>query len=117
ASGLLQCAVVGYGFWLTRRFGVARVGWALVFTFSLLALLRAFLVETSMEVGLKVNIMFGVISLLLLAGMVQLEILLRQRQHMELARHKAQTELEASVEKKTAERTRLNDELQQTTER
>jgi C4-dicarboxylate-specific signal transduction histidine kinase len=116
-SGLLQCAVVCYGFWLTRRFGVARVGWALVFTFSLLALLRAFLVQTSFEFGFKVDIMFGVISLLMLAGMVQLEILLRQRQRVELARQKTQSELEASVEKKTTELTKLNTELQQTTER
>ena len=117
ASGLLQCAVVCYGFWLTRRFGVARVGWALVFTFSLLALLRAFLIQTSFEFGFKVDIMFGVISLLMLAGMVQLEVLLRQRQRVELARLKTQAELEASVEKKTAELTKLNSELQQTTER
>lgn len=116
-SGLLQCAVVCYGFWLTRRFGVARVGWALVFTFSLLALLRAFLVQTNFEFGFKVDVMFGVISLLMLAGMVQLEVLLRQRNRVEQARWKTQSELEASVEKKTSELTKLNDELQLATER
>jgi C4-dicarboxylate-specific signal transduction histidine kinase len=116
-SGLLQCAVVGYGLWLTRRFGTARVGWALFFTFTLLALLRGFLVQTSFEFGFKFNILFGVISLLLLAGMIQLEVLLRQRQRIELARQKTQTELEASVQEKTAELTRLNNELQQTADR
>ena len=116
-SGLLQCAVVGYGLWLTRRFGVARVGWALVFTFSLLALLRGFLVQTTFEFGVKVDIMFGVISLLILAGMVQLEVLLRERQRVELARRQTQTELEISVQEKTAELTKVNIELQQTTER
>jgi C4-dicarboxylate-specific signal transduction histidine kinase len=116
-SGLLQCAVVSYGFWLTRRFGVARVGWPLAFTFSLLALLRAFLFQTSFEFGVKVDIMFGVISLLILAGMVQLELLLRERQRVELARRQTQTELETSVQEKTAELTKVNNELQQTTER
>jgi C4-dicarboxylate-specific signal transduction histidine kinase len=115
ASGLLQCAVVGYGFWLTRRFGVARVGWPLAFTFSLLALLRAFLCQTSFEFGVKVDIMFGVISLLILAGMVQLQVLLRERQRVESARRQTQLELETSVQEKTAELTRVNDELQQTT--
>jgi signal transduction histidine kinase len=117
ASGFLQCAVAGYGFWLTRRFGVARVGWVLVFTFSLLALLRAFLVQSSFEFGAKVDILFGVISVLILVGMVQMELLLRERQRMELARQRTQLELEAAVEKKTAELTKVNNELEQTTER
>jgi len=117
ASGLLQCAVVGYGFWLTRRFGVARVGWALVFTFSLLALLRLFLVQANMEFGTKIDILFGVISLLLLVGMIQVEYLLRERQRADLARQRAQLELEATVERKTAELTTLNGELEKTAER
>ncbi len=116
-SGLLQCAVVGYGFWMTRRFGVARVGWALVFTFSLLALLRAFLVQASLEFGVKVDIMCGVISLLMLVGLMQLEALLRERQRMELARQQTQLELETSIQKKTEELTKLNEELQLTTDR
>jgi signal transduction histidine kinase len=116
-SGLLQCSVVGYGFWLARRFGVQRVGWPLVFTFSLLALLRAFLVESEFEFDFKVDVLFGVIALLMLAGMIQLDVLLRQRQQAELARKKTQLELEARVEEKTAALTQLNAELQKTTER
>ena len=116
-SGLLQCAVVGYGFWLVRRFGVGRVGWALVFTISLLALLRAFLSQSNFEFGTKVNVMFGVIAMLMFAGLVQLEILLRERQRAETARLKTQMELETSVQEKTAELTKVNAELQETTER
>ena len=116
-SGLLQCAVVGYGFWLARRFGVARVGWALVFTISLLALLRAFLFQSNFEFGTKVNVMFGVIAMLMFAGLVQLEILLRERQRAEAARLQTQMELETSVQEKTAELTKVNAELQETTER
>ncbi len=117
AAGLLQCSVAGYGLKLTRRFGVDRVGWPIVFTFSLLALLRYFLVQSDLEFDFKVDIMFGVIALLMLAGMIQLDFLLRQRQQAELARQKTQAELEARVEEKTAELTALNSELQKATER
>ena len=78
-AGILQCAVLGYGFWLTRCFGAARVGWSLVCIFSVLALLRVFLFESSFAFGVKVDVIFSVIALLLLAGMIQLEILLRER--------------------------------------
>jgi C4-dicarboxylate-specific signal transduction histidine kinase len=61
--------------------------------------------------------MFGVIAVLMLAGMIQLDVLLRQRQQTELARQKTQMELEARVEEKTAALTQLNAELQNTTER
>jgi C4-dicarboxylate-specific signal transduction histidine kinase len=116
-SGLLQCAVIGYGFWLTRRFGVARVGWVLVFNFSLLALLRAFLVKGSYAFGVKIDIMFGVTSILMLAGMAQLQALMRERQRVEQARQQTQLALEVSVQETNAELTKLNQELQQTTER
>ena len=67
-SGLLQCAVLGYGLWLTRRFGAARVGWSLVCAFSVLALLRVFLFQTSFQFGIKVDIIFSVIALIVARG-------------------------------------------------
>jgi len=110
-SGLLQCAVIGYGLWLSRRFGTRRVGWSLVCAFSLLALLRAVLFQSTLELGIKMDLMFGVIAILLLAGMVQLEILLRERQRAESAREQSRFMLEISVQEKTAELTLVNDEL------
>lgn len=116
-SGLLQCAVLGYGLWLTRRFGAARVGWSLVCAFSVLALLRVFLFQTSFQFGIKVDVIFSVIALLLLAGMVQLEILLRERVRAESVREGARLELETRMREQTAELTQVNDELRQTAER
>jgi len=116
-SGLLQCAVLGYGLWLTRRFSAARVGWSLVCVFSALALLHAFLFQTSFTFDIKVNVIFSVIALLLLAGMVQLEVLLRERLRVESVREEARLELEDRIEEKTAELTTVNGELQRTAER
>jgi C4-dicarboxylate-specific signal transduction histidine kinase len=115
-SGLLQCAVLGYGLWLARRFGAARVGWSLVFIFSVLALLRVFLFQAHLEFGVKVDIIFSVIALLLLAGMMQLEILLRERLRTEAVREEARLELETRIREQTAELTKVNDELRQTAE-
>jgi len=64
-----------------------------------------------------VNLMFGVIALLLLAGMVQLEILLRERQRTEQARERSRLELEVNVLEKTAELTKVNLELKETAKR
>lgn len=116
-SGFLQCAVLGYGFWLTRRFGAARVGWSLVCAFSVLALLRVFLFQTSFQFGIKVDIIFSVIALMLLAGMVQLEVLLRERLRAESVREEARLELETRIREQTAELTKVNGELRQTAER
>ena len=115
-SGLLQCAVLGYGLWLTRRFGAVRVGWSLVFIFSVLALLRVFLFQTRLEFGVKVDIIFSVIALPLLAGMVQLEVLLRERLRAEAVREGARLELETRIREQTAELTKVNGELRQTAE-
>jgi C4-dicarboxylate-specific signal transduction histidine kinase len=110
-SGLLQCVVLGYGLWLVRRFKVTRVGWPLVCTFSSLALLRLILFPDSLELGVKINIVFGVVALLLIAGMAQMEIILRERQQAEAAREQARLELQNKVHEKTAELTKVNEEL------
>src|SRR6516164_6175200 len=110
-AGVLQCAVLGYGLWLTRCFGAARVGWSLVCIFSVLALLRIFLFETSFAFGVKVDVIFSVIALLLLAGMIQLEILLRERLWVESVREETRQELENRIGKQTTELTKVNGEL------
>ena len=116
-SGLLQCGVLGYGLWLTRCYGAARVGWSLVGAFSMLALLRVFLFQTSFAFGTKVDIIFSVIALLLLAGMIQLQILLRERLWVESVREEARRELETRIREQTAELTKVNGELRRTAER
>src|SRR6516225_7258136 len=116
-SGLLQCGVLGYGLWLTRCYGAARVGWSLVGAFSMLALLRVFLFQTSFAFGTKVDIIFSVIALLLLAGMIQLQILLRERLWVESVREEARRELETRIREQTAELTKVNGELRRTADR
>jgi len=61
--------------------------------------------------------MFGVTSILMLAGMAQLQTLMRERQRVEQVRQQTQRALEASVQETHIELTKLNHELQQTTER
>ncbi|HTQ52164.1 MAG TPA: ATP-binding protein [Candidatus Acidoferrales bacterium] len=116
-SGLLQCAVFGYGLWLTRSFGTARVGWSLVSIFSVLALLRVFPFQNGFSFGVQVDVIFSVIALLLLASMVQLEMLLRERLQLESVREEARLELETRIGIQTAELTQVNGELRQTAER
>jgi C4-dicarboxylate-specific signal transduction histidine kinase len=116
-AGLLQCVVLGYGLRLTRCFGAARAGWSLVCGLSVLALLRIFLFQTGFAFGVKVDVIFSVIALLLLAGMIQLEILLRERLRLESVREEARLELETQLRAQTAELTKVNGELRQTAER
>jgi hypothetical protein len=116
AAGVLQFIVAGYALRLNRRFGIKRVGWSLFWAFLLLALLH--LLQSVMEggvspeLGLKVDVMNVLISLLLLIGMVHLEALLKERLRAEREEQLRRTELEAEVKKKTAYLMRAIEELQ-----
>ena len=115
-TGMLQFTVAGYALRLNRIFGTARVGWSLFWAFSLLALLHLFQSITSFnsgaQLGVEIEVMYSLISLLLLTGMVHIETLLKERLRMEREEKRLRAELETEVKKKTAYLTRAIEGLE-----
>jgi phage host-nuclease inhibitor protein Gam len=114
--GALQFVVAGYALRLNRIFGTARVGWSLFWAFALLALLHLFQSITSFNsgapLGVKIEVVYSLISLLLLTGMVHIETLLKERLRLEREEQRLRAELESEVKKKTAHLSRAIEELQ-----
>ena len=115
-TGALQFAVAGYALRLNRVFGTARVGWSLFWAFSLLALINLFqsvaLFNAGAPLGVEVEVMYALISLLMLTGMVHIETLLKERLRLEREEKRLRAELESEIKKKTAHLTRAIEELQ-----
>ena len=115
-AGALQFIVAGYALRLNRLFGTTRVGWSLFWAFLLLALLH--LMQSVMkggfgaEIGVKVDVMNALISMLLLIGMVHLEALLKERMRVESEEQRMRVELQAEVKKKTSYLMRAIEQLQ-----
>jgi phosphoglycerate-specific signal transduction histidine kinase len=112
----LQFVVAGYALRLNRIFGTTRVGWSLFWAFSLLALLHLFQSIASLNagepLGVEVEVMYSLISLLMLTGMVHIETLLKERLRLEREELRLRAELESEIKKKTAHLTRAIEELQ-----
>jgi len=115
-TGLLQFVVAGYALRLNRLFGTARVGWSLFSAFFLLALLHLFQSvmpnNPSAELGVEVEAMYSLVSLLLLTSMIHLETVLKERARLEREERRMRDELESEVKKKTAYLMRAIEELQ-----
>ena len=115
-ASALQFVVAGYALRLNRIFGTARVGWSLFWAFSLLALLHLIqsiaLFNTGAPLGVEIEVMYSLISLLMLTGMVHIETLLKERLRMEREEQRLRAELESEIKKKTAHLTRAIEELQ-----
>jgi hypothetical protein len=115
-ASVLQFVVAGYALRLNRIFGTARVGWSLFWAFSLLALLHLFqsieLFNVGAPLGVEVEVMYALISLLMLTGMVHIETLLKERLRLEREEKRLRDELESEIKKKTAHLTRAIEELQ-----
>jgi hypothetical protein len=115
-AGLLQFIVAGYALRLNRLFGTVRVGWSLFCAFLLLAVLHLMQsiasFNTGAELMAKAEVMYSLISLLLLTGMVHIETLLKERGRLERAEQRLRGELELEVKKKTAHLTQTFKELQ-----
>lgn len=115
-AGLMQFVVAGYALRLNRLFGVKRVGWSLFSAFLLLALLHV--MQSFMErnagaqLGIKIDVMNALISMLLLIGMMHLETMLKERLRVAVEEERMRGELETEVKKKTAYLTRALEELQ-----
>ena len=115
-SGALQFIVAGYALRLNRIFGTARVGWSLFWAFSLLALLH--LIQPMMsfnnatQLGIEIEVMYSLVSLLLLTGMVHIETVLKERLRMEQEEERLRGGLEFMVKEKTAHLSRAIEDLQ-----
>jgi hypothetical protein len=116
AAGLLQFAVACFALRLNRIFGATRVGWSLFVAFSAMALLRLLMsldLFRGVVEGAGAEIVYAIISVLLLIGMVHLEALLKERRRMEDMEQKAQSKLESQVREQTAELIKANERLQE----
>jgi hypothetical protein len=82
-SGLLQFAVACYAVRVSRRFGVAKVGWPFFAAFSLLAVAHVLQTFHPLDLefgfGISTNVFYEVISVLLLASLAQTELLVWKR--------------------------------------
>jgi len=115
-TGALQFIVAGYALRLNRIFGTVRVGWSLFWAFTLLALLHLFqsvsAFNAGVSLGVEIEVIYALISLLLLTSMVHLETVLRERLRLEQEEKRLRAELESEVKKKTAYLSRAIEELQ-----
>jgi uncharacterized protein YlxW (UPF0749 family) len=115
-ASALQFVVAGCALRLNRLFGTARVGWSLFFAFSLLALLHLIQsmppFDAGAQLGMQIEVIYSLISLLLLTGLVHIEIVLKERLRVEREGKRLRAELESEVKKKTAYLTRAIEELQ-----
>ena len=82
-TGLLQFAVAGYALRLNRIFGTAKVGWSLFCAFMLLAMLHLFQSfapsNGGVPAGAEIEVIYLLISLLLLTSMIHIETVLKER--------------------------------------
>jgi hypothetical protein len=115
-AGTLQFIVAGYALRLNRLFGPARVGWSLFWAFLLLAMLHLLQsiaqFHAATQFGVEVEVMYALISLLLLISMVHMETLLKEHMRAEREEQRMRAELESQVKKQTAHLTRAIEELQ-----
>jgi hypothetical protein len=115
-AGALQFVVAGYALRLNRVFGPARVGWSLFCAFALLALLHLFqsvpIAHAEQQSATTLEVIYSLISLLLLAGLAHIEALFKERLRFEQEELRLRAGLEAEVQKKTAYLTRAIEALQ-----
>ncbi len=114
-TGILQFIVAGYALRLNRLFGARRVGWSLCSAFALLALLnlmQSTIPAGGMASGIRAEVLYALISLLLLTGMIHLASVLKERDRVERAELRMRTELEMELQIKTAYLFRTIEELQ-----
>src|SRR6185369_8598947 len=116
-AGFLQLSVAAYALRLNRLFGARHVGWSLFCAFALLAI--SHLVQSigpmkmTSDYRAAVEVVYALVSLLLLTGMLHIEGMLKVRFQMEEEKQQILQDLESRVQEKTAELTKANENLQE----
>jgi len=117
-SGVLQLAVACYALRLGRLCNTKRVGWLMFSGLSLLALTYLLLpinpFRSTILLTVKSDLIYALISVLLLVGMTHFEFRFKQRRQTENAERRVQTEWESNVEDKFGQVNQANEELQRT---
>ncbi|MFO1475554.1 MAG: hypothetical protein U1F98_02740 [Verrucomicrobiota bacterium] len=116
-SGLLQFGVACYALRLGRKFNTAKLGWVLFTGLTILALLYVLApfnpFRGTIQAALKVDIIYGLISVMIIAGMAQMDFRWRKRQQTLRAEQQTQSEWASQVEYKITELGRQNEESKQ----
>lgn len=111
----MQLAVAGYALRLNMLFGTARVGWSLFCAFAMLALLQLIQSANALmgdaQFNVQIEVVYVLISFLLLTGLLHMEALLKERLRMEQVEKQLRAELESQVKKKAAHLIRAIEEL------
>jgi hypothetical protein len=108
----LQFIVAGYALRLNRIFGTARVGWSLFWAFALLALIHMTQSVAPFNTGIEIEVIYALVSLLLLTGLAHIETLLKERLLVEQEEEFLRGRLESQVQEKTAHLTQAIEKLQ-----
>jgi signal transduction histidine kinase len=126
-AGVLQTSVAAYAMWMTRRFGVTRVGWTVFAAFGTLGALNGLLRISPMApvMGREMeNVAYALTSGLLLIAMCHLANVIRGHERAAAearAAHEAEERersvLEAKAREATETVTKANEELRQTAAR
>ena len=117
-SGLLQLGVAWYALRLSRLSKSGRAGWLLFSALSLLALAYVLLpinpFRSSIHLAVRADVVMGLISTLLIAAMVHLDLRFRKQFESQAADRQSHTAWEARVGDQLEELNKTNDELRQT---
>ncbi len=117
---MLQVGVALYAYRLNRAFGTSRVGWSIFSAFVLLTLIRFIQAANSaggsVVMTAQVELIYGIVSLLLMIGMIHIEQVFRARADVESAGQQAREGLEEIIRTKTAELTQMNEDLRREVE-
>ena len=120
-SGLLQFGVAWYALRLGRLFKATVMGWLLFGGLTLLALVSLFLavkpLDGGIQWGIKVDIIYSLFSLLLLAGMMRFYTSLKNFLRSETAERQALDKWESQVKEQWVELNKANERLRQTVSR
>ena len=115
-TGLLQLIVAAYALRLNWLFGTARVGWSLCGAFSLMAFLHWVQslppLNPGAGAGIKVELIYACIALLLFVSLMHLETTLKEKMLAELKGRQIRAELESDVEKKSTYLMKAIEQLQ-----
>jgi hypothetical protein len=115
SSGLLQFGVAFYALRLGRLFSTARVGWLLFSALSILAVANLLLplnpFRGSLQMGVKVDIIYALVSSLLIATMAHFDVRFRKQVQSMNSERESQSQWEGQAQRRFEAASKNNEEL------